>query len=565
MSGFSDDRDWTQLLHIATDGESYGHHHHFGEMALSYALEHIESNNLAKLTNYGEFLEQHPPTHQVEIFENSSWSCVHGVERWRGNCGCNAGGHGDWNQNWRGPLRNALDWLRDTLAPRFEEKATSFLKDPWAAGNEYIEVILDRTPANMDRFLAKHAHRELSDEEKVTVWKLLELQRHAMLMYTSCGWFFDELSGIETVQVIQYAGRALAVGRQTCLPIGSGSELPWDGWPTAKSNIPEHRTAHVSTKSREASRGGSTQHGGALCDPIDVQEYGDHADIYSYVVDREDYSRAETGKRDWLPAEPGSRRASPTKLRCCLSAYCISAITMSPAVCASTGARKSIRRTREHSMRLSREPKLLKFCICWIAASIRISIRSSRCSGMTRERFVNIILRSTLTQAENTLRQQYAEHAPLMKFLADLHVDQPKLFQILAQFALNSELREALQKDETMTDRVRCLVQEAATMQVDIDTENLEFIVRKQTEQRAYEFWRHPTALPSLEQLQTAVQRAQAMPFKVNLWKVQNLCAQRLDGTLSSMKTQAAQGDESAQAWVNHMGSLADTLGLRVS
>jgi len=147
--------------------------------------------------------------HQVEIFENSSWSCVHGIERWRSNCGCNSGGHGEWNQNWRAPLRSALDWLRDTLAPRYEEKARSFLKDPWAARDEYARIILDRAPANMDRFLAQHAQHDLSDTDKITVWKLLELQRHAMLMYTSCGWFFDELSGIETVQVIQYAGRAV--------------------------------------------------------------------------------------------------------------------------------------------------------------------------------------------------------------------------------------------------------------------------------------------------------------------------------------------------------------------
>src|ERR1700751_6375591 len=122
MSGFSDERDWPELVHIATDGESYGHHHHFGEMALSYALDHIQSNNLAKLTNYGEFLEQNPPTHEVEIFENSSWSCVHGIDRWWSNCGCNSGGHPDWNQEWRTPLRDALDGLRDSLALPFEKR-----------------------------------------------------------------------------------------------------------------------------------------------------------------------------------------------------------------------------------------------------------------------------------------------------------------------------------------------------------------------------------------------------------------------------------------------------------
>ncbi len=195
MSGFSDDRDWPQVVHIATDGGSYGHHHHFGEMALSYALDHIQSNNFAKLTNYAEFLEKHPPTQQVEIFENSSWSCVHGVERWRANCGCNSGGHSDWNQEWRTPLRNALDWLRDRLAVLYEERCRLILADPWGARDSYIDVVLDRSPDHIDRFLTEKSGRKLSEADKVTALKLLEMQRHAMLMYTSCGWFFDELSG----------------------------------------------------------------------------------------------------------------------------------------------------------------------------------------------------------------------------------------------------------------------------------------------------------------------------------------------------------------------------------
>ena len=150
MSGFSDARDWPQLSHIATDGESYGHHHRFGEMALTYALQHIDTGEQAELTNYGQFLERYPPDHFVEIVENSSWSCIHGVERWRSNCGCNSGGHGDWSQEWRGPLRAALDWLRDALNPIFEERGKMLLKDPWAARDAYIRVILNRSDANVE-------------------------------------------------------------------------------------------------------------------------------------------------------------------------------------------------------------------------------------------------------------------------------------------------------------------------------------------------------------------------------------------------------------------------------
>ena len=216
IGGFDDEREAAQLVHIATDGESYGHHHRHGDMALAYALDYIEANGFARLTNYGEYLERHPPTHEVEIFENTSWSCAHGIERWRSDCGCHTGQNPDWNQSWREPLRNALDWLRDALAPVYEEKMKHpYLKDPWQARNDYIDIILNRSPENIEQFLARHAVQQLSPADRITVLKQLEMQRHLMLMYTSCGWFFEELSGIETVQVIQYAGRAIQLCRET--------------------------------------------------------------------------------------------------------------------------------------------------------------------------------------------------------------------------------------------------------------------------------------------------------------------------------------------------------------
>ncbi|HEV2846570.1 MAG TPA: DUF3536 domain-containing protein, partial [Thermoanaerobaculia bacterium] len=199
LSGVPQDPDRDRLVHIATDGETYGHHHRYGEMALSYALHHIESNGLARLTNYGEFLEAHPPDHEVEIVENTAWSCAHGVGRWREDCGCHTGGGPGWNQAWRAPLRRALDWLRDELSPLYEKAASELFPDPWAARDAYIDVILDRSKASV------HSGRAL---------QLLELQRHLMLMYTSCGWFFNDLAGIETVQILQYAGRAVQLAER---------------------------------------------------------------------------------------------------------------------------------------------------------------------------------------------------------------------------------------------------------------------------------------------------------------------------------------------------------------
>jgi len=206
---FDEARKGPQLAHIATDGETYGHHHRFGDMALAYALHHIEKHGGGELTNYAAFLERHPPTHRVEIFERSSWSCVHGVDRWQRDCGCNSGGHPGWHQAWRAPLRAALDWLRDRVAPIFEQRAGQWLADPWAARDDYVEVLLDPRPETRDRFLRRLTLGALTADQRTEVWRLLELQRCAMLMYTSCGWFFDDVSSIETVQVLKYAGRCL--------------------------------------------------------------------------------------------------------------------------------------------------------------------------------------------------------------------------------------------------------------------------------------------------------------------------------------------------------------------
>ncbi len=198
-----------QLVHIATDGESYGHHHRYGEMALADCLDFIAENNLATLTNYPAYLERFPPEYEAQIHENSSWSCVHGVERWRSNCGCTTGSQPGWTQEWRRPLRETLDWLRDRILPLFEKEAARLVKDPWEARDEYIQVLLHRSRERVEAFLGRHARRRLKREEQTRLLRLLEMQRHAMLMYTSCGWFFAEISGIETLQILQYANRVM--------------------------------------------------------------------------------------------------------------------------------------------------------------------------------------------------------------------------------------------------------------------------------------------------------------------------------------------------------------------
>ena len=203
-----------QLIHIATDGENYGHHKKFGEMALAYALKQGFSSRGLEVINYGTFLKRFPPAWEVEIDEGpkgegTSWSCGHGVDRWKEDCGCSTGGQPDWNQQWRKPLREALDLLRDELSLTFEREGEGIFRGVWEARDGYIEVILDRSSLQRDQFFDRHGRGNLGEAEKIKGLKLLEMQRHALKMFTSCGWFFADLAGIETILILQYAARAI--------------------------------------------------------------------------------------------------------------------------------------------------------------------------------------------------------------------------------------------------------------------------------------------------------------------------------------------------------------------
>ena len=155
-----------QLSHVATDGESYGHHHKYGEMALAWALNLLERDKTVTLINYAGFLEQFPPEYECEIVDKTSWSCVHGVERWQSDCGCNGGKPG-FNQNWRAPLRQALDELRDSLVPLTEQEGGKLFRDVWAARDGYIQVVLDRGTESAERFFRRHQAHSLFGPERV--------------------------------------------------------------------------------------------------------------------------------------------------------------------------------------------------------------------------------------------------------------------------------------------------------------------------------------------------------------------------------------------------------------
>lgn len=191
------------LVCVATDGESFGHHHPYADRALAYALGVEAPRRGLAVTNLARYLQDHPPADDVEVVV-SSWSCAHGVGRWKEDCGCATGAEPGWNQAWRGPLRRALDIVRAAAAEVHERRGRAVFADPWAARDAYVEVLLERV--SQEGFVAAHGRPGADPVEALT---LMELQRHVLAMYTSCGWFFDDLAGLEATYVLRLAARAL--------------------------------------------------------------------------------------------------------------------------------------------------------------------------------------------------------------------------------------------------------------------------------------------------------------------------------------------------------------------
>ncbi|HXT63107.1 MAG TPA: DUF3536 domain-containing protein, partial [Pyrinomonadaceae bacterium] len=210
------------MINIATDGETYGHHFKFGDLCLAHALRNEAPARGFTITNYGEYLDQNSPASEIEINNGpdgrgTSWSCPHGVGRWLRDCGCRTGGEENWNQSWRTPLREALDFLRDENVKHFEATRGRLFTFPWLARDESISLVLDPRRSR-EQFLFDHAGRWMSAEERWRALMYLELQRMLLLMYTSCGWFFNDISGIETIQILKYAARAIDLMAQLHLP-----------------------------------------------------------------------------------------------------------------------------------------------------------------------------------------------------------------------------------------------------------------------------------------------------------------------------------------------------------
>ena len=557
--GFSDARDWPQLMHIATDGESYGHHHAHGDMALSYALQHIEEKGIARLTNYGEYLEKHPPEHEAQIIENSSWSCSHGVGRWRENCGCNSGSGAGWNQQWRGPLRNALDSLRDTVIPFYEKRAAEFFTDVWRARNEYVEVILDRSTETMERFFTQNASRVLSRKERVTALELLEIERHAMLMYTSCGWFFDEISGIETVQVIAYAGRVIQLLKKLSADEGAVLEQTFlQGLEEAKSNVAEHQNGAEIYRKWVAPTAVDLEQVAAHYAISSLFETG--ASKYCYSIDPSDYRTFVSGKMQLAVGQAGV--CSRITLEC--DQFTFAVLHMGDHTL-SAGVRKG---ADEDSYSQIKRELSEPFSRADVPGVIRVV--DQRFGGAVyslkslfrdeQRRIVDHILESTLQEAEASLRSIYEHHAPLMRFLSGTSFPRPKPLALAAEFVLNAALRREFRKDFLDLSEVRKLLTEAKEEGVPLDSAGLAYLMERKLNGLIEHFQRRPQNLGLLRKILSLLEILKDLPFAVNLWKVENLYYQLSRTIYPELVNQGAVSSD----WSSDFLKLGRDLRIRV-
>lgn len=297
--GISDCRDYPQLINIATDGESYGHHTKFGDMALSYVLKIRAKDEGFKITNYAEYLDKYRSNCEVDIKQASSWSCFHGVGRWKEDCGCSTGGHPGWNQKWRKPLRDALDYLRDELIVVFENEGQKYFDNVWNVRNKYINVILDRNEMNVKKFQQENFKPDLTDDDKVHAMELLEIQRQVMLMYTSCGWFFSEISGIETVQIMKYAARAMQLASR--FTSKNLEEKFLEILSQAKSNIPEFGTGKdIFERFVKPSIITVKQIATLWALSSLYQDFEDEENVYCYTITRKAYKKVQKNSSTFI-------------------------------------------------------------------------------------------------------------------------------------------------------------------------------------------------------------------------------------------------------------------------
>lgn len=512
---YSDDKG-PQLVHIATDGETYGHHQKFADMALASCLEIIQDMPDVQLTVYGEFLEKYPPEYEAEIIENTSWSCFHGVERWRSDCGCNSGRAG-WHQKWRAPLRAALDFIRDEMALTFENKGREYFKDPWAARNDYIELILDRSLDAQHRFFLRHA-TETAWRDRSTALKLLEMQRAALLMYTSCGWFFDEISGLETVQILQYASRALELHTQV-----GGKELEEhfvQMLKAAPSNVKSlkngaavyEKYVRPSRMSLEKTALQIALHYGVMeKDPLPM--YGCEISHYRCVVNKSSRASVMTGSMHVKNIITLEEKDIVFAVGYTHQEFCITCGTAPANEVNEQEIFASLKNTMQHASAAEVQEEISRaFKHIYPFNSLFADVRREVLS-----RLLHRVEQQTTEGFDRIFEVQY----PAVRGLKYVGAPLPAAFTAVADFVLTSDLQTELQQKEIDVHAIEELLEDVQSLGLKLDMKKINPIVEQKLETFAQAFWEQPQQIEAAVKLVEFLNYIDIFGFTPNYYKVQ--------------------------------------------
>jgi alpha-amylase/alpha-mannosidase (GH57 family) len=557
---FNHEREWAQLVHVAVDGESFGHHTRHGDRTLAYCLYLIENGDLARLSNYGEYLANHPPTHYVEIIENSSWSCIHGVERWRENCGCQSGGYPEWTQAWRKPLRDAMDWLRDKAGQVYEERASLLFKSPWEARNDYIRVIGDRSLDNLDAFLQKHGREDLGETDHQHWLCLLEMERHALLMYTSCGWFFDEVSGIETVQVLQYAGRVIQFIQQF-----NGESVEEEflaRLEVAPSNI--HGNARrafelfVKPAQLDLLRVGIHYAVSSL-----FEDYADESVLFCYAVNREVFREVSAGRMKLVIG----------KVRV-VSRITRQAMTLSFAVLhlGDHNISGGVREYQGEGPFSEMEGEITSaFERGDVPEVVRLTDRHFGMNNFSiwhlfrdeQRKVIDQVLDLAYREAESSYRRIYRNSQTVMNFLLNLSIPLPKAFTVAAEQVIQSDLRQIWDSEVVDPTLLERLIEESNRWNLSPDREMLSFRASSWIAGAFQKIQSNPEDPVLLGQIERILQILSTLNLDLDLWKSQNIYFSLGRSVYAEVKARALEGDPWASEWVGYFERMGPFLKVK--
>jgi alpha-amylase/alpha-mannosidase (GH57 family) len=561
MSAFTPTGPQNQLVHIATDGETYGHHHKFGDMALAFCLNVIETRKDAKLTIYGEFLEKFPPTHEAEIFEKSSWSCVHGIDRWGSDCGCSSGMNQGWKQTWREPLRQALDWLRDELISIYEQEMKIFTPQVWELRDGYIDVILDRRQERIEEFFQKNLGRRLSDDEKIRALKLLEMQYNAQLMYTSCGWFFDDISGIETVQIMKYAARAIQLAKEVC---GADLEQAFVQFlENAPSNVPEMKNgAFVYRTMIQPSVVDLLRVAAHYAMTSLYEEYPEEAKMYCYTVKTDTYDLKEAGR-----------------LRLAIGG----GIVQSDITLEKSHINFAVLHLGDHNFiggvnPLKAEEFLdarKKIIDAFLQSNIPdvISVINKYFGPQSyslwhlfkeeQQKILNMVLQSTMEDIDSSFRQIYEHHYPLMQIKNEIRLPLPRTLMTVVEFILNRDLGEILEQENINIEKLQTIVDEMKRWAFKRDQGSFSFVASQKISDLMMRLTAQPKNIGLIETIEAVLNTLTQLSLDLDLWKSQNIYF-AIGKQYYAERRHQAKTDELARKWIKAFDRLGVILQVRI-